>query len=103
MVRLIEHAIDGCHQIVATYDGLSRAFCPLAISTFKRDRRVLGFQFEGHSGSALPESGEERCLRLDKLEDVELREGPWIQRSDDPARANCFDYIEKQAACSDDG
>lgn len=103
VVMLIERAIDGCYQIVATYDGLCRAFCPLAIGTFKRDRRVLGFQFEGQSGSNLPDGGALRCLRLDKLEGVELREGPWSQGDEDPARANCFDNIEKWATCSGAG
>lgn len=100
VVALIERAIEGCHQLVASYQGLPRAFCPAAVGTFKGNRRVLGVQFGGESTSEPSPEGATRCFRLEWLEDVEVQEGEWRAVEGALDDAQCFDHIERRASCA---
>jgi hypothetical protein len=77
----IHCAIEQQIPILATYDGHRRLLCPHALGT-KRDRQqVLCYQAAGGSESGLSHPGAStnwRCLRLDKLSEVEFCPGPWL-------------------------
>ncbi len=42
---LLEHAIAHREQVIATYDGERREFCPHVLGTKNGARHVLGYQF----------------------------------------------------------
>ena len=106
-VTLLERAIASCSQIEAIYDDDSgdepRVFCPAAIGTLHDDRNLLVRQISGESGSGY-EKGQDRCLKVAKMRNVRLREGPWFPIETDIRKANCFKNgkIEKYSQCPDD-
>jgi hypothetical protein len=64
-------------QIVCEYDGYARELCAVILGHAGRQEKALTFQFGGQSKSRLPPNGEWRCLFLEKVRDVHLRDGPW--------------------------
>lgn len=74
---LLERAILQREQVVATYEGERREFCPHALGTKGRRRQVLAYQFGGESRSGLPPQGEWRCFSVDLLDNAATRPGPW--------------------------
>jgi hypothetical protein len=75
--ELIRAATLGKRQVLATYKGHRRELCPHVLGTKEGRRQALFFQFGGGSWSALPPGGDWRCIPVDGLEDVVVREGPW--------------------------
>jgi hypothetical protein len=78
----LREAIEQRKQVVATYGGQVREFCPHVLGIKGVERHVLAFQFGGSSTGSLPPSGEWRCFRVDGLSDVTLRDGHWHSRTD---------------------
>lgn len=73
-------AIEQRVPIIATYNSQRRLLCPHALGTKKGRSQALFYQVAGGSSSGLgaPGSGANwRCLRLDKLEDVQFQPGQW--------------------------
>jgi hypothetical protein len=64
-------------QIVCEYDGYARELCPIILGHTRGQEKALTFQFGGQSKSGLPPDGEWRCLWLEKVRNVQLRDGPW--------------------------
>lgn len=78
--RLIRDAIVRRQQVLATYKGLPRSFCPHAIGHKHGVAHCLVYQFAGSSSSRVitPSSPDNwRCMVVDALHDVRVREGPW--------------------------
>src|SRR5919201_2812323 len=73
----IRRATLARQQVVATYKGHCRELCPHVLGTKGGRRQALFFQFGGGSSSFLPRGGEWRCIPVDGLEDVVVRDGPW--------------------------
>jgi hypothetical protein len=91
---LIRQAILGRKQVRGTYQGRVREMCPHVLGTKNGCARALFFQFAGESERGLPPGGHWRCLDLDDLAGVSLREGPWrTDHSYDPAQS-CVDEID---------
>ncbi len=91
---LIKHAIEDKLQVVATYDGLVRAFCPHALGMKHETPHALVYQFAGESKSGLPETGEWRCLNIDDLADVSLQLGEWHSAPNVFNPQSCMDRID---------
>jgi hypothetical protein len=96
-VALIEQAIHGRLQVVATYHGRHREFCPHLLGTTDGERRVFGFQFAGESEDGLPPGGEWRCFRVGNLEGAEMRPGPWFGEHAGIANQECIEQVELEA------
>ena len=96
---LIRAAIEKRQQVIATYRGYRREMCPHAIG-FNRvhERQALFYQFAGDSASGLgpPGSAENwRCIPIDELHNVEVREGEWHTAPDHTRRETCvFHQLE---------
>lgn len=90
---LIRQAIENRRQVLATYRGHYREMCPHSLGVNKRgDRQALFYQFAGQSGSELGPPGSPdnwRCLRLDELSDVSLRDGNWHTAPDHTHPQTC--------------
>ena len=54
-------------------------------------------QFTGQSKSGLPRGGQWKCLRLAKISDVELREGPWRSGFRHDRRQACVEIVDLDA------
>ena len=78
---LVRRAIEMRQQVLATYRGYYREMCPHSIGVNKLgEQQALFYQFAGDSGSGLGPPGSPdkwRCLRIDELSDVALRDGEW--------------------------
>lgn len=95
--ELIRAATLTRRQVVATYKGHRRELCPHVLGTKDRRRQALFFQFGGGSSSALPPGGEWRCIPVDGLEDVVVRDGPWHTGVVHQHPETCVDTIDVEA------
>ena len=79
--NLIRRAIEKRQQVTAMYRGYYREMCPHSVGVNKRgEQQALFYQFGGQSGRGLgpPSSPDNwRCLRIDELTDVSVRDGDW--------------------------
>ena len=92
--ELIRTAVLERKQVVATYNGHRRELCPHVLGTKEGRRQALFFQFGGGSSSALPQGGEWRCIPVDGLEDVVVRDGPWHTSFGHHYPETCVDEID---------
>jgi hypothetical protein len=92
--ELIRAAIFGRQQVLATYKGHRRELCPHVLGTKDGRRQALFFQFGGGSSTALPRGGDWRCISLDGVEDVVLRDGPWHTAGGRQELETCVDEID---------
>ncbi len=75
--ELLRQAILEKKQIVANYDGLPRELCPHVLGWKDGVSHVLSFQFAGQSSKGLPPEGQWKCMNVDRLSNLMLRDGPW--------------------------
>jgi hypothetical protein len=92
--ELLKRAILNKQQVVATYDGAVREFCPHVLGLKQGKRHVLAYQFAGASGSGLPASGEWRCFDVDRLGDAATQPGPWHSAANVFSPQSCLDIID---------
>lgn len=103
--ELLAQAIRYREQVVATYGGRRRVFCPHALGIKRGRRHALVFQVEdmayprpvvGSSGTIHPASAPGngwRCLDVDELSDVMLRRGPWHSAANVFGPQTCMDEV----------
>lgn len=95
--ELIRSATLAKQQVLATYRGHRRELCPHVLGTRAGRLQALFFQFGGTSSSSLSPDGGWRCIPLDGLEDVVVRDGLWHTRSDYHYVETCVDTIDVEA------
>ena len=82
--QVILEAMHSRQQVVATYKGRIRAFCPHSIGlSHEGEPRVFAFQFEGGSGVGW------RCLELSSISEASRRDGMWHTSSDYTCPNDC--------------
>jgi hypothetical protein len=96
--RLIREAILAKRQVVATYQGHRRELCPHVLGTKNGRPQALFFQFGGGSASALPPEGDWRCIPIDGLEDIVVRDGAWFTGVSHGHPERCVDTVDVGAA-----
>ena len=94
---LIREATLRRRQVLATYNGRRRELCPHVLGTKNGRRQALFFQFAGETGSMLPPGGDWRCIPVDELVDVIVRDGPWHTGAGDQRAERCVDVIDVEA------
>jgi hypothetical protein len=92
--ELIRAAALGRQQVLATYAGYRRELCPHVVGLKDGRRQALFFQFGGGTSSSLRPGGEWRCIPVDGLEDVVVREGPWHSGPGRQELETCVDEID---------
>ena len=92
--ELFEDAMRSRKQILCVYGGYLRELCPIILGHSQGLEKALTFQFGGQSKSGLPPGGEWRCLRLSKVSDVELRDGPWHAGSSHTQPQGCVEIVD---------
>lgn len=95
----IRSAIADKKQVVATYGGHRREMCPHAIGLgLAGNEQALFYQFAGSSSkgdaSQLDDNDRWRCMALDALEDVDIRDGKWQSAGNHSVPNTCIKEID---------
>ena len=96
---LIREAIQNKQQVTATYGGYLRELCPHAIGLGPSgNEQALFYQFGGYSsrGEAkdLPEADGWRCLAVDGLSDLSVRDGDWYTGDNHSVKNSCIKDLD---------
>lgn len=81
-------------QVLCVYGGFRRELCPAVLGHSRGEEKALTFQFGGESSSGLPPGGEWRCLWLNKVSNVTLRDGPWFAGSSHTWPQDCVEDVD---------
>lgn len=92
--RLFARAMADRKQILCLYDGHPRALCPIILGHTKGQEVALTYQFAGDSRSGLPPGGGWKCLRLAKVRDARLRDGPWHAGAGHARAQACVEIVD---------
>jgi len=101
---LLAQAIREKKQVLAVYDNFSREMCPHALGYKDGIAKCLFYQYAGDSsGTIYPQTDWRadknwRCMDVDKLFQVTLRDGQWYSRSKHTARQSCVDNVVVEVA-----
>jgi predicted DNA-binding transcriptional regulator YafY len=91
---LFDQAINDRKQVFCTYDGYPREICPIILGHTNGQEVALAYQFAGESKSGLPPEGQWKCFRLSKVNDVQLRDGPWHDGDGHTKHQNCVKVVD---------
>jgi GNAT superfamily N-acetyltransferase len=95
--RMLRDAIVHRRQVIATYRGVRREMCPHVLGLKAGREQCLFYQFGGESaGERLRGGGVDnwRCLAVDELRDVEVRDGQWYTAEIGSRRQTCVDSVD---------
>ena len=95
--QMIRQAIVEKKQVIATYHGHPREMCPHVIGWKGGRAQALFYQFAGTSSSGLGPDGSPgnwRCLFLDELSNVQVRDGAWHSAPNHSRPQTCVDNID---------
>lgn len=91
---LFEQAMSRRKQVLCTYGGYPRELCPVILGHTNGEEVALAYQFAGRSNSGLPPGGQWKCLRLSKVSNAQLRDGPWHAGSSHARRQACVQTVD---------
>lgn len=92
--QVFEQAIRLRKQIVCRYGGYRRELCPIVLGHSQGEEKALTYQFGGDSKSGLPAGGEWRCLWLSRVNDAQLRDGPWFAGASHAQPQGCVEIVD---------
>ncbi len=99
---LIAQAIARKQQVIATYNGYRREMCPHVLGLNKRgERQALFYQFAGDSSRGLGAPGSRhnwRCIPIDELGDVSVREGDWHSAPNHTRPQTCVYQVDVEVS-----
>jgi hypothetical protein len=94
----IREAILKKQQVFATFKGFYREMCPHVIGTKDGKQQALFYQFGGESSSRPIQTtgslGNWRCIPIDGLSDVKVRDGQWHTAPNHSRTQTCVDHID---------
>ena len=80
-------------QVTCIYQGLYREICPHILGHSAGVEKVLAYQFGGESSKGLPPGGQWRCLKVEDVKDVKLRDGWWYSGQEHAKTQSCVDDV----------
>lgn len=95
--ELVRNAILNKKQVLATYNGYHREMCPHVLGTKNGRQQALFYQFGGESSSGLSPAGSKnnwRCVFLDQLQNVSVRDGEFHTAPNHSRPQTCVDVID---------
>lgn len=92
--QLIRNALLNAQQVVFTYQGLPREVCPHVLGYKDGREKVLVFQFGGQSSRGPIGAGQWRCLFLDEVSNVTVRDGDWHSMDTTGRPQTCVDEVD---------
>ena len=90
---LFHSAILKRQQVTCMYQGLYREICPHILGHRAGMEMALAYQFGGESSKGLPPGGQWRCLKLEDLKDIKLRDGWWYSGREHAKTQSCVDEV----------
>ena len=81
-------------QVSCLYDGYRRELCPIILGHTRGEEAALVYQFAGGSKTGLPPGGQWKCLRLAKVSDARLRDGPWFAGASHRRPQACVEVVD---------
>ncbi len=92
---LVREAVLRKQQVVASYNGRRRRLCPHAIGRKRSVPHALLLPVRGSSSSGLSSDPRAnwRCLAIDALRDIEVRDGNWHTADYDESQS-CIDEVD---------
>jgi hypothetical protein len=81
-------------QVVATYNGVVREFCPHVLGRKGNRQHVLVYQFGVHGSANRPVGAGWRCFDVERLHDLTTRPGPWHSAANVYNPQSCLDTID---------
>jgi hypothetical protein len=93
--RVFWKAIRTRKRIAFSYDGRPREVCPHILGYNASGREaVFVFQVGGESSQPLPPKGDWRCFELDRITDIELRDGDWRGGTRHNKPQSCVQFVD---------
>lgn len=92
--ELFAEAMAERKQVLCTYEGYRREFCPAVLGHSKGQEVALVYQFAGESSTGLPRGGQWKCLHLVKVEEARLRDGPWHAGPSHQRPQTCVEIVD---------
>jgi hypothetical protein len=93
--RRIWQAARARKQITFTYSERYREACPHIVGYNQSGQAaVLAFQFGGASSKPLPPKGEWRCFSIDKMTDIQARDGRWHSGEGHSKTQPCIQFVD---------
>lgn len=96
-VALLRRAMLTRSQVLAVYKGFRRELCPHVLGTRGGRDWCLFYQFAGETSQGrigVEAEPEWKCMAVDQLERVELREGPWHTGTSHRREQTCVEFVE---------
>jgi hypothetical protein len=93
----VRGAIQNKQIVVADYRGYRREMCPHVIGLKNGRQQCLFFQFAGGSSSGLPPGGEWRCIPIEGLGNVMVKDGQWHTGAAHTRPQTCVDVVDVEA------
>ena len=90
----LKQAILNKQQVVATYNGVVREFCPHVLGRKGDRQHVLVYQFGAHGIPNRPVGAGWRCFDVQRLQDLSTRPGPWHSAANVYSPQSCLDTID---------
>ncbi len=90
--NLFAQAMAERKQILCTYNGRRREFCPIILGHSQGEEKALVFQFGGES--RLPPGGDWKCFFLAKVSNIQLRDGLWYTGGRHSQRQRCVEDVD---------
>ena len=92
---LIWRAVRSRLQLTFLYEGRPRECCPVILGYAKNgDEAVFAYQFAGSSSGKLPNW---RCLRLEKISELQTRSGEWFEGTSHRQAQMCVQFVDVDA------
>jgi hypothetical protein len=98
---LLREAIAKKQWVIADYNGYRREMCPHTLGWKNGREMALLYQFGGGSSSGLDPVGSPsnwRCVFVDRLSNVEVRDGAWFTASNHSRKQTCVDQVDSAVA-----
>ena len=95
---VLREAILNEQQVTCVHNGYHRELCPHVLGIKNGREQVLSFQFAGESSRGLPPGGEWRCMRVQDIQNAELRDGPWHTSQSHTQPQTCVDEIDVEVS-----
>jgi len=91
---LIGQTIQNKQQVTAVYSGHYREMCPHVIGWKDGRPHAMFFQFGGTSSRGLSPGGDWRCVDVELLQDVQVRDGVWHTGAGHSRPQTCIDELD---------
>lgn len=95
--QLFARALRERRPLACLYGGYRRVLCPVILGHTGDEEMALTYQFAGDSSSGLPRGGQWKCLRLARVENPQLQDGPWRTGASHGRPQACVETVDLDA------